>query len=125
MPGAFCCAVLARIGRQSQKRSDGQLDLIERLRLDVSLVGGPANAQSWELRRSALAEAAIMVTSDEDADWKAAEAALEAARRLPGGAARIEALKHAGRLRFDADRKRLAKEPRQTNQGRAQPKKIG
>ena len=51
-----------------------------------------------------------MMTSDSDEDWKAAEKALEAARRLPGGAARIEALRHAGRLRFDADRKRLANE---------------
>jgi len=113
MSGAFCCAVLARIGRQSLSRSGGQLDLIKQLRLDVSLVGGPANAQSWELRRSALAEATIMVTSDEDADWKAAEAALVAACRLPGGAARIEALKHAGRLRFEADRNRQKKEARQ------------
>ena len=54
-----------------------------------------------------------MVTSDEDADWKAAEAALVAACRLPGGAARIEALKHAGRLRFEADRNRQKKEARQ------------
>jgi hypothetical protein len=52
------------------------------------------------------------VTSD-NSDWKAAENALEAARRLPGGAARIEALKQAGRLRFDADRKRQNQEIRQ------------
>jgi hypothetical protein len=57
---------------------------------------------------------ANIATSDEgDEDWKAAEAALEAARRLPGGAARIEALKQAGRLRFDADKKRQKKEIRQ------------
>jgi hypothetical protein len=43
-------------------------------------------------------------TSDED--WDAAEAALEAARRLPAGAERFEALKKAGQLRFDADRKK-------------------
>ena len=54
-----------------------------------------------------------MMTSDEDDDWKAAEAALEAACRLPGGAERAEALKHAGRLRFDADKKRLAREIKQ------------
>ncbi len=39
-------------------------------------------------------------------DWKAAEAALEAARRLPAGAKRFEALKKAGQLRYDADQKR-------------------
>lgn len=56
----------------------------------------------------------MIVTSDEgDDDWKAAENALEAARRLPGGAARVEALKQAGRLRFEADRKRQKKENRQ------------
>jgi hypothetical protein len=56
------------------------------------------------------------VTSDKgDDDWKAAENALEAARRLPGGAARIEALKQAGRLRFDADRKRQKEEIRQSD----------
>ena len=56
-----------------------------------------------------------MVTSDnDDEDWKAAELALEAARRLPGGAERIEALKQAGRLRLDADRRRQKKEIRQS-----------
>jgi hypothetical protein len=48
----------------------------------------------------------------DDDDWKAAEAALERARRLPGGAERIEALRHAGKLRFAADRKRHKKEQR-------------
>ena len=53
------------------------------------------------------------MTSDEgDDDWKAAENALEAARRLPGGAERIEALKRAGRQRFEADKKRQMKEGR-------------
>jgi hypothetical protein len=47
-----------------------------------------------------------------DDDWKAAEAALEKARGLPGGAERIEALKQAGRLRFEADRNRQEKEIR-------------
>ena len=42
---------------------------------------------------------------DYDDDRRAAEAALEKARRLPGGPERIEALRHAGRLRFAADRK--------------------
>jgi hypothetical protein len=35
--------------------------------------------------------------------WKAAQAALEAARQLPAGLERCEALKKAGKLRFDAD----------------------
>jgi hypothetical protein len=35
-----------------------------------------------------------------DADWKAAEAALEKARRLPGGPERIEAPQYAGKLRL-------------------------
>jgi|HubBroStandDraft_5_1064220.scaffolds.fasta_scaffold2599633_1 hypothetical protein len=39
-------------------------------------------------------------------DWKAAEAALEAARRLPAGGERVEALKKAGQLRYNADKKR-------------------
>ena len=69
----------------------------ELLRLDGNLVGGSVNAQSWNIG-ALFAGGAIMVTSNEDANWKAAEAALEAATRLPGGAARIEALKHAGHL---------------------------
>jgi len=88
--------------------------------LNGVLVGGPKDARTLESRRHVLVAVAIMMPSDEDADWKAAEAALEAACRLPGGAARIEALKHAGRLRFEADRKRLAKEP-----GRTGSKPIG
>jgi hypothetical protein len=51
---------------------------------------------------------------DDDEDWKAAEAALEKARSLPGGAERIDALKQAGRLRAAADRRRQKKEDRQT-----------
>ena len=38
--------------------------------------------------------------------WKAAQAALEAARQLPAGIERTEALKKAGKLRFDADMER-------------------
>jgi hypothetical protein len=64
-----------------------------------------------------------MMTSDEDDDWKAAQRALEEACLLPGGPVRIEALKHAGRLRFDADRKRLAKEPQQQRADRTSSKK--
>jgi hypothetical protein len=48
---------------------------------------------------------------DEDSDWKAAEEALEKARLLPGGPARIEALREPGTLRFAADRRRQANEP--------------
>ena len=50
----------------------------------------------------------------QDDDWKAAEAALEKARSLPGGTERIEALRHAGKLRFAADRKRHKKEQRES-----------
>jgi len=41
-----------------------------------------------------------------DRDWEAAQAALEAARRLPVGPERAEALKKAGQLRYDADKNR-------------------
>ena len=56
-----------------------------------------------------------MNESDKDEDWAAAEKALEAACRLPGGKDRIEALKHAGRLRSYAVKKRLAKEAKQNS----------
>jgi len=51
--------------------------------------------------------------SDNDEDWKAAKKALAAACRLPVGRDRIEALKHAGRLRFYAHKKRLAQDAKQ------------
>ena len=41
-----------------------------------------------------------------DDDWEVAQAALEAARQLPAGAERSEALKKAGQLRYEADKKR-------------------
>jgi hypothetical protein len=41
-----------------------------------------------------------------DQDWETAQAALEAARRLPVGPERAEALKKAGQLRYDADKNR-------------------
>jgi len=41
---------------------------------------------------------------NEDDDWKVAEKALEEARRLKGPQ-RIEALKRAGQLRYDAHKK--------------------
>jgi hypothetical protein len=53
-------------------------------------------------------------TNTADEDWKAAQAALEAACRLPAGAKRFEALKKAGQLRYDADQKRA----RETEQNR-------
>jgi len=43
----------------------------------------------------------------EDA-WEAAERALEEARQITGGAERIEALRRAGKLRFEADKLRRA-----------------
>ena len=66
----------------------------DRLRLDSGWSGGINNMNG-------------------DDDWKVAEAALEKARGLPGGAERIEALKQAGRLRFEADRISQKKEVRQ------------
>jgi hypothetical protein len=57
--------------------------------------------------------AAAMKEPDNDRDWIAAERALEAACRLPVGRDRIEALKHAGRLRLYAHNKRLAKNAKQ------------
>ena len=75
---------------------------------------GTCRCSVWNQCRPMGGRGGILVTSDEgDDDWKAAEDAQEAARRLPGGAARIEALKQAGRLRFDADRKRQQTENRQ------------
>ena len=43
-----------------------------------------------------------------DEEWQIAEAALAAARKIPGGPERIEALKRAGQLRHDADKRRRA-----------------
>jgi hypothetical protein len=40
--------------------------------------------------------------SPSDDEWQKAQAALAAAQAMPGGPARIEALKQAGRLRFEA-----------------------
>ena len=49
-------------------------------------------------------------------EWRAAEAALANAQRLPGGPERIEALKRAGQLRYDADkRRRLTEEEMDRN----------
>jgi hypothetical protein len=45
-------------------------------------------------------------------EWEAAEAALKAAQKLPGGAERYQALKHAGQLRYNADKRRRETEQR-------------
>jgi ribosomal protein L19E len=45
----------------------------------------------------------------EDDGWEAAQKALDQARRLTG-AGRFEALRQAGQLRFDADKRRQKKE---------------
>ena len=39
-------------------------------------------------------------------DWLAAEAALTDAQKIPRGAERIEALKRAGQLRYEGDKRR-------------------
>jgi hypothetical protein len=62
---------------------------------------------------AATVKKAAMKKCDNDEDWIAAEKALEAACRLPGGKDRVEALKHAGRLRSYAVKKRLANEATQ------------
>jgi hypothetical protein len=40
-------------------------------------------------------------------DWTQAQAALKAAQNLPAGAERVEALRRAGQMRFDAVKSRL------------------
>lgn len=45
----------------------------------------------------------------QDDGWEAAQAALKAAQSLPGGPARVDALRKAGELRFAADEKRRAR----------------
>ena len=39
-------------------------------------------------------------------EWRAAQAALNDAQKLPGGPERFEALKRAGQLRYEADQRR-------------------
>jgi hypothetical protein len=53
-----------------------------------------------------------------DEDWEAAEAALEAARQLPLGAERSEALRKAGQLRYDAHKKRTPEPDHTDRRGR-------
>ena len=45
-----------------------------------------------------------------DEEWRAAEAALTAARKIPVGPERIEALKRVGQLRYEADKRRRSNE---------------
>jgi hypothetical protein len=49
---------------------------------------------------------------EDDAEWAAAQAALFAAQKIPGGPDRIEALRKAGQLRFEADQRRRQREER-------------
>jgi len=53
-----------------------------------------------------------------DEEWDEAQAALEAARQLPAGAERFEALKKAGQLRYEADKKRNERSGPQQQRGR-------
>jgi hypothetical protein len=53
-----------------------------------------------------------------DEEWDVAQAALEAARRLPAGPERFEALKKAGQLRYEADKKRNERSGPQPQRGR-------
>jgi hypothetical protein len=43
-----------------------------------------------------------------EAEWQAAQEALRAAQKMPGGPERFDALRKAGQMRFDADRRRRA-----------------
>ena len=47
---------------------------------------------------------------EDDAEWEAAQAAVSAAQKMPGGPERIEALRKAGQLRFEADKRRRQRE---------------
>ena len=55
-------------------------------------------------------------------DWWAAEQALKAAQKMPGGPERIAALKRAGQLRYDAhERKRAIQDPIEKASRRLRP----
>jgi hypothetical protein len=54
--------------------------------------------------------------SEDDADWAAAQAALSAAQKMPSGPERIEALRKAGQLRFEADKRRRQLQERTNGQ---------
>jgi hypothetical protein len=61
----------------------------------------------------------------DDYEWKAAEEALEKARRLPNGPERIQALKEAGKLRFEADKRRHKKDQRHPGRASRIPELLG
>jgi hypothetical protein len=50
------------------------------------------------------------IANEAELAWQLAQQALEKARAMPGGLERVEALKRAGKLRFDADQLRQAQE---------------
>jgi hypothetical protein len=50
----------------------------------------------------------IVPPNGDDYGWNEAEAALAAAQQMPQGSERIDALKKAGQLRFEADERRNA-----------------
>jgi hypothetical protein len=52
-------------------------------------------------------------SGSKDKAWRAAEAALAAAQQMPGGPARVAALREAGQLRLKADERRLRKEQKE------------
>jgi hypothetical protein len=50
-------------------------------------------------------------TDDCEEEWQAAEVALKTAQKMPCGQERIEALKRAGQLRYEAGQRRRSSEP--------------
>ncbi len=54
---------------------------------------------------------------DHDQDWDNAQAALATAQAMPGGPARTEALKRAGKLRFEAAAKFVSTAAKKTTPG--------
>ena len=60
-------------------------------------------------------------TTTVEEDLKLAEAALEVARQLPVGPKRFEALKKAGRLRYDAENRRMKSERAPGDKGAVKP----
>jgi hypothetical protein len=52
-------------------------------------------------------------SESKDKAWRAAEEALAVAKQMPGGPARVAALKEAGQLRFKADERRRVRRERE------------
>jgi hypothetical protein len=67
-----------------------------------------AHERNRLLRNSCEATMIIDKPELEDDGWNEAEAALAAAQQMPQGPDRIDALKKAGQLRFEADERRNA-----------------